>query len=85
MSAHPGHQQSHPPAGQIIIITSDDDDSLSCSDLSVLDAPDRAEAGHTARVISTSPSEAHPAPGPQGGGGLQVSSPRQYVSWVSSG
>ena len=84
MSAHPGHQQSHSPAGQIIIITSDDD-TLSCSDLSVLDAPDRAEDGHPAWVVSPGPSEAHPAPGPQGGGGLQVSSPRQYVSWVSSG
>ena len=84
MSPHPGHQQSHPPAGQLIIITSDND-SLSCSDLGVLDAPDGAEAGHIARVISPGPGEAHPAPGPQGGGGLQVSSPRQYVSWVSSG
>ena len=55
------------------------------SDLGVLDAPDGAEAGHIARVISPGPGEAHPAPGPQGGGGLQVSSPRQYVSWVSSG
>ena len=57
----------------------------SCSDLGVLDAPDRAEAGHIARVISAGPGEAHAAPSPQGGGGLQVSSPRQYVSWVSSG